>query len=109
MLLDSNGKTIEDEVLACACEENGKYFVKVRALSNTSRSINYGQMNRDNIYNPHSNVGSPSDLVKFDKTMGRFHYEFKQVKQSVYDNYVQFLKTKYSTYLRNAEREMIYG
>ena len=57
------------------------------------------------LYNPM--VHPQSDLKRFDAFKGRKRFDFKSVSKECYDMYIEFLKNKNPSLLRNAERMTI--
>lgn len=98
-LTDKDGRSTSDERMACAAlDEVGNCFVKA---STTEAHILF--------YNPFNLMGQPGDLMKYDSRSGRYSYEFRPVKRDVYDNYVQFLKTKRDAFRAAAEQAYLFG
>lgn len=58
------------------------------------------------VFNP---VGlySEKDANKFNKQKGRFEYQYRRVNKEVFDNYVNFLRTKNVAWIRLTERGLI--
>jgi hypothetical protein len=69
-----------------------KYYIKVGT---------YGK-----IYNP-IGLYTEGHSEKFLAKIGRKQFEYQEVNQKIFDMYVNFLTTKNSAWLNNAEREMI--
>ena len=57
------------------------------------------------LYNP-MGMYSEGKNVKFLSKIGRDEYVFKQVNQTVFNLYINFLKTKNEAWLKNAQREL---
>lgn len=84
----------EDDALAKAVSVDNKpqrFYIKVGT---------YGK-----IYNP-IGLYSEGQSKKFLAKIGRKEFEFKEVNQKIFDLYVNFLSTKNTAWLNNAEREM---
>jgi hypothetical protein len=84
----------EDNALAKAVSVDNKptrFYIKVGT---------YGK-----IYNP-IGLYSEGQSKKFLAKIGRKQFEFKEVNQKIFDLYVNFLSTKNTAWLVNAEREM---
>ncbi len=76
-----------------------EYFVKYATTG--------GSVNR--MLNPWGLYFTAGDETKVEKMMGRKRYEFRRVKESVFDAYLKFLSTQNQRYLLNAEREAANG
>lgn len=68
-----------------------RYYIKVGT---------YGK-----IYNP-IGLYSEGQNTKFLSKIGRKQFEFKEVNQKIFDLYLNFLTTKNTAWLNNAEREL---
>lgn len=77
---------------------NGRkeYFVKFATAGSAS-----GKM-----LNPWGPNYQPGDEFKFETQMGRKKYEFRQVGEEIFHNYIQFLRTRNERYILIAEREI---
>lgn len=47
------------------------------------------------------------DENRYEKSLGRMRYEFREVNQKIFDLYVNFLKTLNEKYILQAEREVV--
>lgn len=84
----------EEDALAKAVSVDNKptrFYIKVGT---------YGK-----VYNP-IGLYSEGQSKKFLAKIGRKEFEFKEVNQKIFDLYVNFLSTKNTAWLNNAEREM---
>jgi hypothetical protein len=84
----------EDDALAKSVNVDNKptrFYIKVGT---------YGK-----IYNP-IGLYSEGQSKKFLAKIGRKEFEFKEVNQKIFDLYINFLSTKNTAWLVNAEREM---
>ena len=88
-----------------AKEENNKVVAKTSTTDNkpTRYYIKVGTYGK--IYNP-IGLYSEGHNAKFLSKIGRKQYEFKEVNQNIFNLYVNFLTTKNTAWLNNAEREM---
>lgn len=86
-------ETETDDVFAkkVVGEHSAKYFIKTGT---------YGK-----IYNP-IGLFSEGTSNKFIAKVGKKAWQFKEVNSKVFDMYVNFLKTKNTAWLTNAEREL---
>ena len=100
LFYDSRGNLTENSVKSMA----KKIFYKSGAqdcfVKFATAGVNTGKML--NPWGPSYNTG---DEFKYEKTMGRFRYEFRKVSSLVFDLYIRFLETKNERHLLNAERE----
>jgi hypothetical protein len=70
-----------------------RYFIKIGA---------YGK-----IYNPISIYDPDSKQPKFMTRVRKSEWEFQEVSPKVFDYYINFLRTKNTAWLNNAEREQL--
>ena len=96
---DGAGREIDpsssDCVAKCTVVEKtgvAKHFVRV-----CRRGIDTGTF-----YNPQ--VHPKAELIRFDGHLGRMRYDFAEVSQAAFDNYLAFLKTGNTALLRVAQR-----
>ena len=86
---DENNKVVAKTITTE--DKPARYYIKVGT---------YGK-----IYNP-IGLFSEGNNTKFLSKIGRKEFEFKEVNQKVFDLYVNFLSTKNTAWLNNAEREL---
>ena len=85
--------------------ETHQTFAKSITKNNSTKFfIKTGTYGR--IYNP-MGMFSEGKENKFNAKIGKKEFEFKQVNQKIFDMYVNFLSTKNTAWLNNAEREFI--
>lgn len=90
MYLNKDGNTTNDETpFSCAGKCNGKYYVKV----NESGFL----------YDPHGLYVQEDDLTKVDPYKGKLLFNWSEVEEYVYANYIYFLKNKSRTGLSKAQ------
>lgn len=88
-----------------ANEENTKVVAKTVTTDNkpTRFYIKVGTYGK--IYNP-IGLYSEGNNTKFLSKIGRKQFEFKEVNNKIFDLYLNFLTTKNTAWLNNAEREL---
>jgi hypothetical protein len=64
---------------------------------------------KGHLLNPFSIYFREGDDVKMEQRRGRLRYEFRQVTEAVFNNYINFLKTKLYKYCQAAEGEILDG
>lgn len=86
-------------------EENNKVVAKTSTTNNnpTRYYIKVGTYGK--IFNP-IGLFSEGQNTKFLSKIGRKEFEFKEVNQRVFEFYTNFLSTKNTAWLNNAEREL---
>jgi hypothetical protein len=85
--------------------ESGKVLAKKTSTQSSTRYfVKIGTYGR--LYNP-IGMYTEGNENKFLAKIGRDEWFFKEVNQRVFDNYLNFLRTKNIAWLNNAEREMI--
>jgi hypothetical protein len=103
ILMDADGRPTEEIERAVArcdvADGNARFFVKV---SRSGRTVGH-------LYDPRSMYGKPTDLLSNDSKSGRAAYEFAEVDQLGYDDYLQYLRSGISSFLRRTERRMLDG
>jgi hypothetical protein len=86
-------------------KENSKVLAKIVSTSISSRYyIKTGTYGR--IYNP-IGMYSEGKEGKFLAKIGKNEWNFIEVNKGIFDQYVNFLRTKNIAWLNNAERELI--
>lgn len=86
-------------------KDNAKVLAKIVATPSSTRFfIKTGPYGR--IYNP---IGMYSEGTenKFLAKIGKNEWNFREVNKGIFDQYVNFLRTKNTAWLTNAERELI--
>ena len=85
-------------------KDNKIYAKKIVSNNSTKFYIKVGTYGK--AYNP---IGLYSEGManKFIAKIGKRAWNFKEVNQKIFDMYVNFLKTKNTAWLNNAEREMV--
>ena len=96
--LDKNGNprvtTDTDSMAKKILLENGNYKFAIK-------------INRDNrIFNP-LGMYSEGRQKRFLNTIGKDEFVFRKVNMDIFDNYVNFLRTRNDAWLKNAERSLI--
>lgn len=61
-------------------------------------------MDSGQLCNPNSPLYNPINQTKFHSETGKYHYEWKKVKEEIFELYLSFLKTGNVAYIRQAER-----
>ena len=74
-------------------EDKRTYFIRCSTESSS----------RNNFYNPYGQNKADA-LTKFNASKGKRLFEFRKVKEEVFDFYTKFLRTKNETYLTQAQR-----
>ena len=100
-LLDTRDTLDQDDYPISAKEDSDKTHAKV-VLNGTSIRY-YVKKNKFNrLYNP---IGNPN--IKASRHNSRDTWVMKKVIKPVFDQYLEFLKTKNLAYLTNAERSIL--
>lgn len=96
---DGTGKEIDSSSSDCVAK-----LVTVEKTSVTKRFVRICRRGIDigTFYNPQ--VHAKAELVRFDSHTGRMRYDFTEVSQVAFDNYVAFLKSGNTALLRIAQR-----
>lgn len=86
-------------------EDTNKVLAKIRTgVSNTKYFVKVGSHGQ--IFNP-IGIYSEGKQNKFLSKIGKLEFAFREVNKKVFDMYINFLKTKNSAWLNNAQREML--
>lgn len=86
-------------------EDTNKVLAKIRTgVSNTKYLVKVGSHGQ--IFNP-IGIYSEGKQNKFLSKIGKLEFAFREVNKKVFDMYINFLKTKNSAWLNNAQREML--
>lgn len=64
---------------------------------------------KGHLLNPYSIYFREGDDIKMEQRRGRLRYEFKQVSETAFNNYIKFLQTKLYALCQAAEREILNG
>lgn len=96
--LDNNGKPRSND-------ENNKVAAKSIITDNKPARYYIKVGTYGKIYNP-IGLFSEGKNTKFLSKIGRKEFEFKEVNAKVFDLYINFLTTKNTAWLNNAEREL---
>lgn len=101
IMFNISGKVTEKKDDACAkCEETDghvRFFTKF-----STDGYDKGQL-----LDPWGVYFKPSDLTKLAINAGRSKYEYRQVKESAFHDYLHYLTTHDPRYLRSAERQVL--
>lgn len=87
-----------------AADHKNAYAIKVSIGDRTRYYVKRGNDGR--IFNP-IGMFSEGTSTKQIRHAGKGVWNFKEIKEGVFDLYINFLLTKNVSYLRNAERELI--
>jgi hypothetical protein len=84
-------------------ENDDTFAKKIIGTNSTKYYIKTGTYGK--IYNP-IGLFSEGTANKFMSKIGKKAWQFKEVNSKIFDMYVNFLKTKNTAWLTNAEREL---
>ena len=87
-----------DDYNCFAKEEDGKFFVK---------QAQYGP-SRPHLFNKNSLSYNDGDELRFDRSSDKKMFDFIEVSEDVFALYIKYLKTGNESYLRNAERILLW-
>lgn len=96
---------VDDNNRPRANDENNKVVAKIITTEDKPSRFYIKVGTYGKIYNP-IGLFSEGNNTKFLSKIGRKEFEFKEVNQKVFDLYVNFLSTKNTAWLNNAEREL---
>lgn len=85
--------------------DNNKVLAKTSKLESGKQRCFLKRGDHGQIYNP-IGLYSEGTANKFLTKIGRKTWEFKEVSPIVFEYYINFLRTKNTAWLRNAEREL---
>lgn len=90
--IDANDETSTAKKSIDESLDKEKFWIKI-----CTNGINSGKF-----FDPSTNI--IEDLKRYDSHTGRMRYSYKNVNKECFDLYISYLKTKNSSFLRNAER-----
>ena len=96
--------SLDDQECPKVNSESKKIFAKKTTRKNGSIKYSIRLNSGGKLSNPASIYGQEKDLTFLDRIC-RSNDRFKEVNKKVFDLYMEFLKTKNTAYLNNAERE----
>lgn len=103
LALDAKGNYTDEEASAVAkrVERGGKvrYYVK----------FSTDGLDRGRILDPRGMYFEPRHLGKTQARKGREKYEFREVGEPAFRDYIQYLASQNATFLRSAERQALNG
>lgn len=93
------------------CTESEEDAVAMRA--ETGRGVSYhvkfstGGPDIGHMYNPVGLYFRPAEAKRYQAKTGRARYEFRRVPERAFGDYLQFLRSRTESFLRNAERQVL--
>lgn len=97
---------IDEDGYSRVSEQASNIYAK--SLNNNNKETKYYvKSNRyGKLYNP-TGMTTEGQHKRFNKMIGANEFNFKRVNQRIFELYINFLKTKNTAWLNNAERELV--